>query len=259
MKYLAVTLTAILAVGSTMFSADVNGPDSVDRTDRTNEFLVQGFQWRLVAETTQSLMDSGSRSVPVVRLYRMLEAARISVEALPKFGNGSFYEKMIHRFCIASQESSFRKSYVNWNIPGYTHNVSASAPFSFDLGFIGLNARYHVPDIYHQAKELQDQGVIPKTIHLKHLDPTWHDQMERQYKKYLKHKVRPSRMVFSIPYEENNQDDYTSMMIYRILVEQDRERKGLIAAYDVALYDRLVVVLHRYEAEKLIPKRRATK
>jgi hypothetical protein len=231
---------------------------TVDQAQR--QALLQGLEWRLVAETEVYLRDAGNKSVPPTRLYYMLEAARISVEIFPTLGHGDFVQKMLQRFCYGAQESDFRKNYVNWNIPGYTFNVSKKAPFTFDLGYVGINAFYNVPSVVDEAKELQRVGKIPANIKLKYLDPKWHAAMEKQYKYYLKRHVHPSRMHFSIPYKEESPDDYTSMMIYRVLIELKRgemaeQEPGHWAnhKYHQKLYARLERIYNDYQQHAWMP------
>jgi hypothetical protein len=220
--------------------------------------------WRFVAETEEYLREQGDKNVPPYRLYAMLLAANYSVRWLPEVGDGDFICRMCQRFCYASNESRFQHNIIHPNIPGYTPGVKSNARFSVDIGYVGLNDQ-HIPSVTKETMELQQKGVIPTTLRLVRIETSWIQDLHLGYRWYLKKHISPSRMKFYMPkYHETTQDDYTSMMVYRVLVEQARLEhvvvKGEYAGqswknnvYDKVLYKRLMEVYNMYLKEHMYP------
>jgi hypothetical protein len=154
-------------------------------------------------------------------------------------------------FAYGSRESSYKKDFVQVNIPGKAYPGLGSGKtvnhFSIDYGWTGLN-QINVRWAYLCAKALQEGKKlppevcrnitketqleivkvfkIPKTLKLKRIDLRSARLARTSYNWYLTQPISPERIKINVPYQELTKDDLDSMLIYRALVEIDRRNRG---------------------------------
>lgn len=240
------------------------------KSDTVTDPYLEQTRKNLVIETKNFYTNRGVKRKET-ELRKIMTASYITATIFKNYPALSIQERMAKFSCYSAQEQGSRLNCVEFNIPGTTMGNSGRTikRFSLDFGHSGLNdmnvkwtyaiasvlqnydgeskrrllrklkIKYNIND--RLIRELQDIK-IPKDIKLKRIDYSLHRIARLQYNYLKSNGVSPNKMrkILKVNYSENTQDEVTSLMIYRVLVELDRYSRGWsVDVYEKDLYSYL--------------------
>jgi hypothetical protein len=179
--------------------------------------------------TVYARSDGAKADILVIK--KMVNAAFITATIFPDFGPSDYIERVVEHLSYGYGETRWQAGTVSYNLPGYTPGVRK---FSVDCYWPGLNEihLYGKHNIRKEAVKLQNKGVIPKDIKLMWFPPKRSfDQARTDYLRQKKAHIKPKKMHFSVTIYEETQDDITSALIYRIMIERTRRDLGMKTEY----------------------------
>ncbi len=229
-----------------------------------------------IATRTQHYYVKHGTRVQLDVLSEVMNSSKITAKIFYKYPAKNLEDRTNKFFCFPAREVDFKLSHIEYNVPGvYLKRYDKTIQkFSIDIGISGLNQEnvewteavaswlQEEPSIDRTAMLVTVLGYyglnkdmikeisyvrIPEDIKLKQIDvKTLSADARHRYNALKKnHRLTPLkiRKVLSSKnpgYYENTQDDITSLMIYRILVELERKSFGWsYQTYDKNLYSYL--------------------
>ncbi len=168
-------------------------------------------------------------------MRKMVDASFLGADIFPHFKVGgeqvSRVERAVFFLSYGYGETRWKPSTPSFNTPGYTPGVRW---WSVDIWWVGINEQhlYGKKNIRSEAVKLQKAGKLPKDIEF-----MWppskrqFDRLRAEYKAQKRRGVKPSKMTFKLRLHEESYDNIASALIYRILIEQERQNRGWTAEY----------------------------
>lgn len=173
--------------------------------------------------------DSGKPNLGSIR--KMVNAAYLTATIFPDFGPRDFAERLAEHLSYGYGETRWTAGNISYNLPGHTPGVSR---FSVDCYWPGLNEvhLYGKNNVRKEAVKLQESGVIPSNISLMWFPAkSAFDKAHADYKRQKAAGIRAKKMKFSVKIYEQTQDQITSALIYRIMIEKERREWGMTKMY----------------------------
>lgn len=165
----------------------------------------------------------------------------------PNYPAKDNYDRVKLFYCMGANESFLKYNFVNLNIPGVKYASGKVKKFSVDYSWIGLNEE-NITWTYQVAKSIQNnkkidnkyaskktikllslEGTrIPKQLHLRRMSLDLAKDARKQYLVLKRQGKTPKYINNNIvaSFVEREPDDLDSALIYRVIVETDRQARG---------------------------------
>lgn len=211
-----------------------------------------------VATETRTYMKTEGYYVDKYDLIVFTKSSYRVANMFPSFPSTDKSDRVKKFMSWGGQESVWKPNYVAINIPGAKYATGRVKRFSVDFDWTGINSEnlkwtYELATAIQQRRPLPKgtnktlrvmlQDVrIPKDLKLKRIDYSSVVEAKKQYR-VLNAMYRDKNKIaekITIAYSSTTEDDVDSMLIYRILVEMDRQARGWEqGAYHDRLYSHL--------------------
>lgn len=183
-------------------------------------------------------------------------------DMFPMFPGENKFDRVLRLYCYGGQESIYNQNFININVPYASYGSLKVRKFSVDYGWIGINEA-NIDWVYHVALAIQqekpvpvkytstklrkalDGACIPAEIKLKQISNIDSKKLRVFYQEYKRRKYSPNKirgLLNNYPHEyrEVTQDEITSLLIYRAIIEIDRStRDWNYKTWDKDLYKSL--------------------
>lgn len=216
------------------------------------EFRNEVAYWKILTATVDHYIQFGRRLRPE-RFKPYLDSSFRVAEYVKDWPVPDRTQRAMRYFGYGAAECGFHRDYYNVNVPGQVvrvpHKVTIKT-FSIDYGWTGIchqRAFSNTEWAYQVALALQTGQFtpalekslhpvalarlkrsvhIPPTLKLKKIDVSGFKAAEAEWKWQKSQGVSPYKMKFDIKYRERTPDDIDSVLLYRIIIDIDRQARG---------------------------------
>ncbi len=225
----------------------------------TNELIQE-----VCIETSSYYRAATGRKRNIEQFKPFIKASFEVADMFPMFPAKNKFDRVMRLYCYGGQESVYYSNFININVPGATYAGGALKVkyFSIDYGWVGIN-EINTEWVYQVALAIQqerpvpikytstklrkalDGSCIPSDIKLKRIGNCDSAKLRVIYngykaRKYSPNKIRGILENYPHEYREITQDEITSLLIYRAIIEIDREsRNWKYETWDKDLYGSL--------------------